>query len=64
MVNKKTSAILKEYDQKVSLYADFSEKTYKLVLELLKYNNIAVHSITNRVKTKRELSIKIRTIGV
>ncbi|MBL0388019.1 (p)ppGpp synthetase [Tumebacillus sp. ITR2] len=53
------SPILAEYDQEIGIYSDFKTKIEVLIQELLKQNDIHVHSITARCKDRRSLQGKI-----
>jgi putative GTP pyrophosphokinase len=53
-------AILAEYDEQCDLLEDFKTITERLILDLLKTNNLRVHSVTSRVKTKQSISDKIK----
>jgi putative GTP pyrophosphokinase len=52
--------ILSEYDQRCTLFEEFTSVTERLILDLLKSNSYRVHSVTSRVKTKQSISDKIR----
>jgi len=51
--------IMKEYDEQCKLFTTFTEKMEKLIIDLLKENNLRVHSITSRVKDKASLFTKL-----
>lgn len=58
------SSIITEYNEQHGLYRDFTKKLEGLLTELLKQNNIRVHSITARVKERSSLEGKIsRSMG-
>lgn len=67
MTNRKTSnkpvrlieGILDEYDERCALFEEFTSVIHRLILDLLKSNNLHVHSVTSRVKTKQSISAKI-----
>lgn len=52
-------AILEEYDQQCALHSEFTEKTEKLVDDLLGENGARVHSITCRVKDRDNLKANL-----
>lgn len=52
--------LMKEYDEKISLYSDFSEKLELLIREILKNAGQKVHSITSRTKQRDSFSRKIK----
>ena len=52
--------ILNEYDQQCALFEEFTSVTERLILDLLKSNNLRIHSVTSRVKTKQSISDKIK----
>lgn len=52
-------SILKEYDDKHTLYNLFTTQIKNLIEELLNENHIRVHSITSRLKTRESLRRKI-----
>jgi ppGpp synthetase/RelA/SpoT-type nucleotidyltranferase len=55
-----TEGILNEYDEQCALFEEFTSVTQRLILDLLKSNNVRVHSVTSRVKTKQSISNKIK----
>jgi ppGpp synthetase/RelA/SpoT-type nucleotidyltranferase len=50
---------MSEFEKQCGAYTAFTEVTEKLMKELLKENNIRVHSVTSRVKDKESLRKKI-----
>jgi putative GTP pyrophosphokinase len=50
---------MSEFEKQCGSYTAFTEVTEKLIKELLKENNIRVHSVTSRVKDKESLRKKI-----
>lgn len=52
--------ILKDYDEKYSLYESFTKKLHDLIEELLEENDVSVHSVTCRVKDRDKLKEKVR----
>jgi len=52
-------AIMKEYDKQYALYSAFDEKMKKLIWDLINENNLRVHSVTSRIKTKTSLRVKL-----
>ncbi|WP_035571385.1 GTP pyrophosphokinase, partial [Halonatronum saccharophilum] len=60
MEEDKIKAILNEYDEKYGLYELFTEKTKKLIEELLEGSNINIHSINSRAKEKSSLKNKLK----
>lgn len=62
MQKDNTSAVIKEYRKLCDSYKIFTEKMKNLVNELLKENNIHVHSVTSRVKTEASLQIKLEKL--
>lgn len=50
---------MKEYDSKCTLYTDFTVKIYELVKELLKENNLPVHSVNYRTKDRSSFEKKL-----
>lgn len=67
MTNRKTlnkpqqfiEGILNRYDEQCTLFQEFTSVTERLILDLLKSNNLRVHSVTSRVKNKKSISDKI-----
>jgi len=55
--------ILNEYDEQCDLFEEFKTVTERLILDLLKSNNLRVHSVTSRVKDKKSISDKIKKAG-
>lgn len=51
--------IFNEYDEQCALLEEFKVVTERLILDLLKSNNLRVHSVTSRVKNKESISNKI-----
>lgn len=60
MTNDFISGIMNEYDTKCSLYGEFTRVIEQLIRDLLKANNLRVHSITARVKDRQSLEDKLR----
>ncbi|MGA2624624.1 MAG: hypothetical protein ABSF91_12270 [Bacteroidota bacterium] len=54
--------ILHEYDEKIHLYAAFTEKVKHLIVEILKEKDFHVHSVTSRVKERSSLAKKIERL--
>lgn len=54
-----TNEILSQYDQERNLYTSFTSKVGDLILEILRENNVHVHSVTHRVKERKSLNKKI-----
>ena len=50
--------ILEQYDHDYHLYSAFTEKTRDLIIEILRENDIHVHSVTYRVKDRDSLAKK------
>lgn len=59
MVKNVAKAILDEYEKKCLHYSTFTEKMEKLIKDLIKENNLRVHSITSRVKRRASLQMKL-----
>lgn len=59
MVKDALTAIMGEYDEQCALYTEFTEKIEKLVEDLLKENDLRVHSISSRVKDRVALRTKL-----
>jgi len=53
------TAKIKEYDQQCVLYTDFTAKVEGLVRDLLKEDNLRIHSITSRIKNRAALRVKL-----
>jgi len=51
--------ILNEYDEQCDFLEEFTLVTHRLILDLLKSNNLRVHSVTYRVKDRKSISDKI-----
>jgi ppGpp synthetase/RelA/SpoT-type nucleotidyltranferase len=51
--------ILEQYDHDYHLYVAFTKKVNDLIVEILRENNIHVHSVTSRVKDRNSLVKKI-----
>ena len=52
--------VLNEYDEQCTVFEEFTSVTHRLILDLLKSDNLRVHSVTSRVKTKQSISDKIK----
>lgn len=52
-------AIMEEYDRQCVLYSAFVEKMEKLIRDLIKENDLRVHSVTSRIKTRASLRVKL-----
>lgn len=52
--------ILREYDEKHSLYTAFTRKQEHLVSEILEDNALSPHSVTSRVKRRQSLEDKLK----
>jgi len=52
-------SILEQYDREKSLYSSFTTKISSLIVEILRENDIRVHSVTHRVKDRASLSKKL-----
>ena len=59
MRKDEVTAIMDEYDKRCALYSAFTEKIEKLIKELIKENDLRVHSVTSRVKTRASLQAKL-----
>jgi putative GTP pyrophosphokinase len=51
--------ILNEYDEQCDFLEEFTLVTHRLILDLIKSNNLRVHSVTYRVKDRKSISDKI-----
>ena len=52
--------ILNKYDEQCVIFEEFTSVTHRLILDLLKSNNLRVHSVTSRIKTKESISGKLK----
>src|SRR5262245_38162898 len=59
MAKDLTAELVKIYEQQHPVYCAFTEKVEKLISELLKENDVRVHSIASRVKEKDSLRNKL-----
>jgi ppGpp synthetase/RelA/SpoT-type nucleotidyltranferase len=55
--------IIKKYEEKYTFYQEFTEKMKSLVERILHKQNIPIHSIVSRTKTKNSLENKIVSAG-
>jgi putative GTP pyrophosphokinase len=55
--------ILREYDRDIATFRDFKNSCGRLITELLRLENIRVHSVTARVKERGNLLEKIKREG-
>lgn len=53
------TAIVQEYEKRCALYSTFTERIEKLIKELIKENDLRVHSVTSRIKTRASLQMKL-----
>jgi putative GTP pyrophosphokinase len=56
---KLEEAILEQYDHKLHLYMAFTKKVHDLIIKILAENDIHVHSVTDRVKSRESLTKKL-----
>ena len=56
-------SLLSEYESKVALFNVFGGKCQSLLYDLLRINDIRVHSVTCRIKDRNSLSAKLSQIG-
>lgn len=55
----KKNTILKEYDDKHSIYDEFTKASKKLLVDLLEQYNIRVHFVDSRLKERNSLQRKL-----
>lgn len=53
------TTVIEEYDNQCGIYSSFTEKMEKLVRDLIKENDLRVHSINSRLKTRASLQAKL-----
>lgn len=61
--DKTVAAALKQYDMQLATFHDFKNSCERLVEELLRLENIPVHSVTARVKDRVKLAEKLQRSG-